>query len=227
MTITLLRSKENSNIRFISGRMFGWPVERNRGKLGRLRLLSPNEKQADVARHPVGKVKNARRKMKTLWLQIVAPAQENLRRLATQRGWPIRIGRIDSTAPVAAELAREAQKHEFLQPLLGRSTRSVNEIAPAILRYMLADQVRRLVLSRLLCAVTLVLAAARFPVLEVRRKAAEIRGRGGRILGVGRRRGGMRIGLVAGERETHQRVSQSARDGSLLGLAVVAVRFIR
>ena len=117
-------------------------------------LSSPNEKQADVARHPAGKVKNAGRKMKTLRLQIVAPAQEDLPRLATQRGWPIRIGRINSTAAIAAELTREAQKHEFLQSLLGGSARSVNECAPAFLGYMLADQLRRLALSLLLCAVT-------------------------------------------------------------------------
>ena len=35
---------------------------------------SPNEKQADVARHPFGKVNNPGRKMKTLRPQIVAPS---------------------------------------------------------------------------------------------------------------------------------------------------------
>jgi hypothetical protein len=65
--------------------------------------LSPNEKQADIARHPVGKVNNARRKMETLRLQIVAPSEKDFRGLATQRRWPIRVRRINGAAAIAAE----------------------------------------------------------------------------------------------------------------------------
>jgi hypothetical protein len=72
------------------------------------RLLSPNEKQADVARHPVGKVNNSRRKMETLRLQIMAPSQIDLGGFATQRRRPARVGYVNSTAAVAAHLARKA-----------------------------------------------------------------------------------------------------------------------
>jgi hypothetical protein len=46
----------------------------DRGKLRPMRPLSPNEKQADIAGHPVGKVHNPRGKMETLRLQIMAPS---------------------------------------------------------------------------------------------------------------------------------------------------------
>ena len=59
------------------------PVERDPAKPRRSRRLSPNEKQPDIARHPVGKVNNSRRKMETLRLQIMAPSQVNLGGLAT------------------------------------------------------------------------------------------------------------------------------------------------
>ena len=38
------------------------------------RRLPPDEKHPDIARHPVGKVNNPRRKMETLRLQIMAPS---------------------------------------------------------------------------------------------------------------------------------------------------------
>src|ERR1700751_4995108 len=80
--------------------------ERNRRNLGQLGWLSPNEKEADVAQDPVGKVNNACRKMETLRLQIVAPPLKNFRRLATQRRRPIWVRRIHSAAAIAAQLAR-------------------------------------------------------------------------------------------------------------------------
>jgi hypothetical protein len=95
--------------------------------------LSPDEKQADVARHPAGKVHNSGRKMETVRLQIVAPSEINFRRLAAQRRRPIGVRHIDGAAAIAAQLAWEAQELEFLPPLLRRGARSVNEIAPAFL----------------------------------------------------------------------------------------------
>ena len=122
------------------------PVERDPAKLTRSRRLSPNEKQADVARHPVGKVNNPRRKMETLRLQIMAPSQIDLGGFATQRRRPAWVGYVNSTAAVAAYLAWKAQEQEFLQPLFGRGARFMKEMAPASVRDMLADQLLRPVL---------------------------------------------------------------------------------
>jgi hypothetical protein len=43
-------------------------------KLRRSRRLSPDEKHANIARQAIGKVNDPRRKMETLWLQIMAPS---------------------------------------------------------------------------------------------------------------------------------------------------------
>jgi hypothetical protein len=99
MTITLLRRKGNSNIRFISARMRGRPVRAQPQKPRAIGIAIPKREKADVARDPVGKVNNARRKMETLRLQIVAPPLKNFRRLATQRRRPIWVRRIHSAAP--------------------------------------------------------------------------------------------------------------------------------
>ena len=58
------------------------PAEGDPAKLTQSRRLSPDEKQPDIARHPVGKVNNPRRKKETLQLQIMAPSQINLGGLA-------------------------------------------------------------------------------------------------------------------------------------------------
>ena len=93
---------------------------------------------------------------------------------------------------------------------------------------MRADQLRRPVLPLVICTMTQVLAASRFLILEVRRQPAEIRGRGGRIIGLSHWRG-IRFGLMVRTLETppkrRQCVPQSARHNSLLRLDVVTAFF--
>ena len=73
--------------------------------------VSPDEEQADVARHSAWKVQNAGCKVEAARFQIVLPAEINLARLAAQRHRPIRFADIDCPAAVAAELAGKAQEH--------------------------------------------------------------------------------------------------------------------
>jgi len=104
----------------------------------------------------------------------------------------------------------------------------MKEMAPASVRYMRADQLRRPVLPLVICTMTQFLAASRFLVLEVRRQPAEIRGRGGRIIGLSHRRG-MGFSLMVRTFETppkrRRHVPQSARHSSLLRLDVMAAFF--
>src|ERR1700722_1230288 len=58
--------------RIRSGRQLA--IRRRAGIVSRYRLLSPDEKHADIARYPVGKVDDPGRKMETLRLQIMAPS---------------------------------------------------------------------------------------------------------------------------------------------------------
>src|SRR5579863_773983 len=166
--------------------------------------------------------------METLRLQIAAPSLIDLCGLAAQRRRPVRVRRIDGATAVTAQLAWEAQEHEFPQSVLGRGARVVNEIAPALLRYMLADQLRRLVLSLLLGAVMQFLAAMRFPVFEVQRQSSEICCRGRMIIGLSHRPD-MRFGLMMWALETplerRERVLQSPRHNSFLGFDVMATLF--
>src|SRR5580698_3739493 len=101
----------------------------------------------------------------------------------------------------------------------------MKEMAPASVRYVLADQLLRPVLPLLACAMTQILAAVRLRVLELRRQPAEIRGRGGSIIGLGHWRGmrfGLRVRTFEMPLKRRKYVPESARHNPLVRLNIVA-----
>ena len=84
---------------FFSKRQVGLYAGERRYRETLMGTVIPNEKQADVARHPVGKVNNPRRKMETLRLQILAPSQIDLGGFATQRRRPAGSGTLIARPP--------------------------------------------------------------------------------------------------------------------------------
>src|SRR4051794_10417024 len=105
-------------------------------------LFPPDQEEPDIARKSVGIVEHARGETKPVRFQVSLPAQIQLRCLAAQRCRPVRFARIERAAAIAAELARKAQQHELLFPLLGRHARLMNQFAPALVREMPVDEIR-------------------------------------------------------------------------------------
>src|SRR5580704_2839011 len=81
-------------------------------------LLSPEQEQTDVSRHPAGKIQEPSAHWKTLRFQVALPSQIEFCCLATQGIRPAHLRYVDGSGAIAAELAREAHQHEFLFSLL-------------------------------------------------------------------------------------------------------------
>jgi hypothetical protein len=102
--------------------------------------LSPGQEQANVAGHSAGKIESPGGKPKTVRIQVTLPPEIDFRRLAAKSRRPIGFGRIDGPAAIAAQLAWEAQHHEFLFPVLCRPARFVHQDTPAFVGDVIVNQ---------------------------------------------------------------------------------------